>query len=376
MPLYHSSATMMGMVHMLSAEGTLSIGHKFSARSFFREARESDATIVQYVGETCRYLLTAPPETDPVTGENLDKKHKIKRAIGNGLRPDVWTKFQDRFGIDSIAEFYGATEGFIATWNVANNPYSRGAISRNGLIYGAMMYRRIAIIAMDEAEDSNLPLRDPRTGLCRQVGWGQTGELMFVLPEDFEQDFQGYYNNPDATKSKIVRDVLKKGDAYFRSGDLVSWHASGLMYFQDRIGDTFRWKSENVATTEVSEALGTHPAVHEANVYGVELPNHDGRAGCVSIVLADERPGEELLRSLAAHARENLPKYAVPVFLRISKLGGMITGTNKQQKHDLRVQGVDPAKVGGDDIYWLKDGTYVKFRERDWKAITGGQVKL
>ncbi|KAH7018463.1 AMP-binding enzyme [Microdochium trichocladiopsis] len=374
MPLYHSSATVMGLAHIMAAEGTLSIGRKFSARTFFKEARETDATIVQYVGETCRYLLTAPPEIDPVTGENMDKKHKVKRALGNGLRPDVWTKFQDRFGIESIAEFYGATEGFIATWNVANNAYSKGAISRNGLLFGLMMWKRIAIIEMDD--EANMPLRDPKTGLCRQVGWGKVGELMSVLPEDLEKDFQGYYNNPEATNSKIVRDVLKKGDAYFRTGDLVSWTSSGLMYFQDRIGDTFRWKSENVATTEVSEAMGLHPAVQEANVYGVELPNHDGRAGCVSIVLGEEKPGPALLQSLASHARENLPKYAVPLFLRVSKLGGMITGTNKQQKHDLRMQGVDPAKVGKDEVYWLKGDTYVKFGKRDWDGLTGGQVKL
>ncbi|KXJ86829.1 AMP-binding enzyme [Microdochium bolleyi] len=373
MPLYHSSATIMGMSHVLAAEATFSIGRKFSARTFFRDARESGATMIQYVGETCRYLLTAPTEFDPVTGENMDKKHKIRKAFGNGLRPDVWNKFQERFGIESIAEFYGATEGFLATWNESRNPYGSGAIGRNGWIYGFMMWRRLAIVEMDD--EGNLPLRDPKTGLGRQVGWGKVGELMFVLPDDLEKDFQGYYNNPTATNSKILRNVLRKGDAYFRSGDLVSWTSSGLMYFQDRIGDTFRWKSENVATTEVSEMLGLHPAVQEANVYGVELPNHDGRAGCVSIVLG-QKPDPALLQSIAAHARDKLPKYAVPIFLRISKLGGMITGTNKQQKHDLRVQGVDPAKVGGDEVYWLKDGTYLRFDKKDWDGITGGQVKL
>ncbi|KAH9908892.1 acetyl-CoA synthetase-like protein [Xylariomycetidae sp. FL2044] len=375
MPLYHSSATIMGFCQCLEAGSTFAVGKKFSTKSFWKEVRHYHATIIQYVGETCRYLVAAPSEFDPVTGENLDKKHNVRVAFGNGLRPDVWEKFRDRFGIDAIAEFYAATEGNLATWNYSRNQFSSGAIGRSGALFSFLVdKRRLAIVERDPETD--IPIRDPKTQLCRQVQKGEVGELLFRLADDLSKDFQGYYNNPEATNSKVIRDVLKKGDIYFRSGDLLSLDAEGRMYFHDRLGDTFRWKSENVATTEVSEAVGSHPRVQEANVYGVQLPHHDGRAGCVAIVL-DRPPDEPLLRSLADHARASLPKYAVPIFLRISKkLGMATTGTNKQQKHELRVQGVDPAIVGDDELFWLKDGTYVRFGRKDWEMLNGGQVRL
>lgn len=374
MPLYHSSAAILGFFHCFEAEATFAVGRKFSTKTFWKDVRKHNATVIQYVGETCRYLLAAKPEIDPVTGENMDKKHNVRLALGNGLRPDVWARFQDRFGIESVGEFYAATEGTGGTWNYSRNDFSRGAIGRNGWLYGLFMKSKNVIIARDE--DTDLPYRDPTTGLCVAVPRGDVGELLFTLPDDVEKNFQGYYNNPKATDSKIIRDVLKKGDAYFRSGDLVSWDSEGRMYFHDRIGDTFRWKSENVATTEVSATIGLHPAVDEANVYGVQLPNHDGRAGCAAVALKTA-PDEALLRSLAEYARAKLPKYAVPIFLRLGKgLSAAVTGTNKQQKHRLRVEGVDPLKVGDDELYWLKGDTYVRFSSEDWKQMNAGEVKL
>ena len=181
-----------------------------------------------------------------------------------------------------------------------------------------------------------------------------------------------------------MRDVFKRGDAWFRSGDLLRWDGEGRLYFSDRIGDTFRWKSENVSTAEVAEALGKHPQVQEANVYGVLVPNHDGRAGCAVVAFAPTQsypPSPELLRSLAKHVADTLPRYAYPLFLRVVReVGLQNTGTNKQQKHGLRVQGVDPVQVEksaeGGLLYWLRDGTYVPFGKKDWRAITGGKVKL
>jgi acyl-CoA synthetase (AMP-forming)/AMP-acid ligase II len=374
MPLYHSSAAVLGLFHCFESQATFAVGRKFSTKTFWRDVRTYNATIIQYVGETCRYLLAAQPEIDPGTGENLDKKHNVRLAMGNGLRPDVWARFQERFGIESVAEFYAATEGFGGTWNFSRNDFSRGAIGRNGLFFGVFMNRRIAIVARDPETDA--PYRDPKTGLCQAVPRGEVGELLFVLPDDMTKSFQGYYNNEKASNSKIIRDVFKKGDGYFRSGDLVSWDREGRMYFHDRIGDTFRWKSENVATTEVSAMIGLHPAVEEANVYGVELPHHDGRAGCAAVALKTA-PDAALLRSLAEHARAKLPKYAVPIFLRLGKgLSAAITGTNKQQKHSLRVEGIDPLKVGDDELFWLKGDTYVKFEKGDWEQMNAGQVKL
>ncbi|KAI0905483.1 fatty acid transporter protein [Ustulina deusta] len=374
MPLYHASALIIGFFHCFEAEATFALGRKFSTKLFWKDVRKHNATIIQYVGETCRYLLAAEPDIDPTTGENLDKKHNVHLALGNGLRPDVWARFQERFGIEGIGEFYSATEGLGGTWNYSRNDFSRGAIGRNGWLYGLIMKSGIAIVERDQETDA--PFRDPKTGLCLVVPRGEIGELLYRLPEDTKQIFQGYYNNDKATNSKIIRDVFKKGDKYFRSGDLVSWDSEGRMYFHDRIGDTFRWKSENVATTEVSATIGLHPAVEEANVYGVQLPHHDGRAGCAAIALKTD-PDQSLLRSLAEHATARLPKYAVPIFLRLGKgLSAAVTGTNKQQKHSLRAEGVDPTKVGDDELYWLQGDTYVRFGKGDWDQMNAGQVKL
>ena len=185
---------------------------------------------------------------------------------------------------------------------------------------------------------------------------------------------------------QLARDVVDKGDAWFRTGDVLRADERRRWWFVDRLGDTFRWKSENVSTTEVGNALGEHPDVAEANAYGVQLPHHDGRAGAAAVVLrgngsgSGERNAEkqaEALRSLARHAAARLPRYAVPLFLRVSEdLGHAVTGTNKQQKHGLRVQGVDPGKVGADRLFWLRDGAYVPFGEREWRELSAGRVKL
>lgn len=382
MPLYHSSAAILGACVVLMAGMTLHLGHKFSTKTFWPEVRASKATVIQYVGETCRYLLTAPPQHCP-EGKNLDRENHVRMAFGNGLRPDVWNRFKERFGIEAIAEFYGATEGTNATWNYTRNDFAAGAIGRNGLVAETILGCRVhAVVKLDWATE--LPYRDPKTGLCQRVPKGLPGEMLYALDAtDISKKFQGYFNNSGASQSKILRDVLKKGDAWFRTGDVIRQDPNGLTFFMDRIGDTFRWKSENVSTSEVSESLGVHPAVHEANVYGVEIPHHDGRAGCVSITLT-EGVNEIILKELADHARRTLPKFAVPLFLRVKSKDGSAsstTGTNKQQKHVLRQEGVDPTRVGEDELYWLKpsDGEragYVKFGQKEWQELSGGSVKL
>ncbi|WYZ43805.1 hypothetical protein EsH8_VII_000241 [Colletotrichum jinshuiense] len=375
MPLYHSSAALLGFGNVLEANGTICIGRKFSTKVFWEEVRSSKATIIQYVGETCRYLLAAAPQVDSVTGECLDKKHNVRVAFGNGLRPDVWNRFRDRFGIDTIAEFYAATEGSFGTWNLSRNDFAKGAVGRNGMLYSLIMGLDVALAEMDENNEA--PLREKKTGLCKPAKAGEPGELMFRLsPKDLERRFQGYYGNPDATKAKIMRDVFSKGDAWFRTGDVVRWDREGRLYFSDRIGDTFRWKSENVSTQEVGEALGLHAAVQEANVYGVELPHHDGRAGCAAVVL-HRQPSDEVLQSIAQHVKQSLPKYALPIFMRVMPPEAMqTTGTNKQQKHGLRALGVKPGSADTGVVFWLKNDTYVPFSERDWNELNGGRVKL
>ncbi|RBQ70997.1 hypothetical protein FVER14953_12758 [Fusarium verticillioides] len=377
MPLYHSSATIFSFSATLLSGSTQALGRKFSTKTFWNEVRDSGATSILYVGETLRYLLAAPPQHDPETGECLDKKHNVKVAFGNGLRPDIWNEFKERFGVEGICEFYAATEGTFATFNLSKNDYAAGAIGRNGWVYNLIMSFSVALVEVDWETD--LPKRNPDTGRCYKARTGEPGEMLFRLPSGnpFGR-FQGYYNNRAATEAKVLRDVFSKGDTWFRTGDVVRWDSDGRIYFHDRIGDTFRWKGENVSTAEVSDALCKHPSVKEANVYGVSLPHHDGRAGCAAVHLSSD-PTAETMQDIATHVRAELPKFARPLFLRImSELGGgQITGTMKQQKHALREAGVDPT---GDkslgEIYWLKEESYVPFTEKDWGELQGGKAKL
>lgn len=367
---------MMGVCSTVIVGSTLALGRKFSTKLFWNEVRASNATIIQYVGETLRYLLAASPQHDPVTGESLDRKHNVRVALGNGLRPDVWNKFKERFGVESICEFYGATEGTFASWNLSSNDFSMGAIGRSGWLIKALMGKNIAVVEMDW--ETEQPWRDPKTGFCKKTEVGTPGEMLFMLPaENLEERFQGYFNNPKATAAKVMRNVFVKGDAWFRTGDVIQQSNEGLMYFMDRIGDTFRWKSENVSTAEVSQALGMHPAVREANVYGVELPNHDGRAGCVTICFDKANAEPDVLRSLVSHLRKTLPSFAVPLFLRVvPEMATDTTGTLKQQKHNLRKAGVNPDLQEGAELYWLRGDTYLPFGKKDWNEIAGGRLKL
>lgn len=390
MPLYHSTAAVLGYMACLVNGTTIVIGRKFSASNFWDEVQASDATVIQYVGETLRYLLATPPRVDVTTGENKDRDHKVRMAYGNGLRPDVWNRVKDRFGIETVAELYAATEGTSGSWNYSSNDFSAGAIGRNGTIASLLMGNSMAIVELDHVTEA--PHRDPKTGLCTPVPRGEPGELLYALDADnVKEKFQGYFNNDKATDSKIMRDVLKKGDAWFRTGDVVRWDSEGRWYFSDRIGDTFRWKSENVSTSEVAQVMGSHPELHETNVYGVQLPHHEGRAGCAAIVLKDQvsvsdpaskpivEPSPTFLRSLASHASDNLPKYALPLFLRVMR-EMQSTGNNKQQKHILRREGVNPESIeaskDGDLLYWLRDGTYVPFSHAEWSRLNAGAVRL
>ncbi|KAH8152521.1 uncharacterized protein LAJ45_03361 [Morchella importuna] len=378
MPLYHSSAVLLGLTNVLYARATLSLGHKFSTKTFWRDVRDSHATVIQYVGETCRYLLSAPPQP-------TDTQHAVRMAFGNGLRPDIWPAFKDRFNIPVIAEFYASTEGSSGSWNYQEGSFGVGAIGRSGALLHALMGRSARTVRMDASGDT--PLRDPTTGFAIECPPGEAGELLWRLdPNNVKKNFQGYFGNGKATDEKILRDVFAKGDAWFRTGDLQRTSVDGLFwYFVDRIGDTYRWKSENVSTAEVAEVLGGCGEVAEANVYGVELPGHDGRAGCACVVLREgayvgpkgAEVKEEVMRVLGQHVVKGLPRFAVPLFVRVTR-EMVTTGNLKHVKHDLRVQGVDPEMVegGGDRLWWLKDGVYVRFTKKDWEGIRAGKVKL
>ena len=376
MPLYHTSASVLGLCTCLINGYTFVIGRKFSTRKFWPEVRASKATIIQYVGETCRYLLAAPVQLDLDTGEDLDRKHSVRVAFGNGLRPDVWNQFKKRFGIDTIGEFYASTEGPSAAFNLSSNDFTLGAVGRGGTLYTWLLSNQLAVVEVDW--ETEAPRRSPdRHGFCKKVPAGTPGELLHrVGPGSLAKNYQCYFNNAQATGGKIIRDAFWKGDAWFRTGDIMRIDSEGRWYFCDRIGDTFRWKSENVATTEVSEVLGMHEAVNEAMVYGVQVPHHDGRAGCAAVVLHGKATNT-VLHELAVHAGNRLPSYAIPLFLRVM-MEIQATGTNKQQKHFLRAEGVDPIKAreAGHDLFWLRDGMYLKFEDEDWEELKLGRIRL
>ncbi|KAI9683063.1 MAG: hypothetical protein M1820_010931, partial [Bogoriella megaspora] len=302
MPLYHTSAAVLGVCGTITGGSTLVIGHKFSTKTFWQDVKRHDATIIQYVGEMCRYLLAAPP-APLVTLENgqvvdPDKQHKVRIAFGNGLRPDVWKRFQERFGIDTVGEIYASTEGPSLMSNRGRGDFARGAVGRNGALSWLLVGPQVSVVKVNM--ETQMPWRDPATGLCERVYAETTGELLYKLdPADIKKKFQGYFGNKEASDKKIIRDVHIKGDAYFRSGDLLCYDNDYRWFFSDRLGDTFRWKSENVSTAEVAGVVGLHPAVQDANVYGVQLPNHDGRAGCAAVVLNEGKEmGPELRRTL------------------------------------------------------------------------------
>jgi acyl-CoA synthetase (AMP-forming)/AMP-acid ligase II len=367
MPLYHSSASVLGVCASLRAGSTICISSKFSHKTFWPEVHASRATIIQYVGETCRYLLTASPSP-------LDKTHHLRAAFGNGLRPDIWESFKARFAIQTIYEFYSATEAPGGHFNKSTNTFSSGAIGRNGTLANFLFSRGLTLIRMTP---DSAPSRDPKTGLCEICAPNEAGELLYALdPTQIEQKFQGYFNNASANDSKILRNVKTRGDAWYRSGDLMRHDREGRWWFVDRLGDTFRWKAENVSTAEVADVLGRHDAVLEANVYGVQVPGYDGRAGCAAVVLKDG-VSEDTMRSIADHVKGELPGFAQPIWLRVTK-EMQTTGTNKQQKHVLQKEGIEPGVVeaAGDVLYWMSGGNYVRFTKKDSESIMGGGVKL
>lgn len=384
MPLYHGTATILGLCPVMVTGATFILGHRFGTKSYWEDVRRHDASIIQYVGEACRYLLAAPPTVDPATGANLDRAHNVRMAFGNGLRPDVWDRFRERFGIETIGEFFSATESPGAWWNLSRNSFSSGAVGRTGSILTLLSKKTSTLVQIDW--ETETPRRDPQTQLCTRAQVNEPGELLWkVNALDMKADYQGFYNNKAASDSKIMRDVHVQGDAYFRTGDVLRLDAEGRWFFCDRIGDTFRWKSENVSTTEVSEALSLHPMVQNANVYGVEVPHHDGRIGCAAILLTGlssyqgtHKQGgihQEVLGDLAKHARQHLPSYAVPGFLRVVTEFAT-TGNHKQVKTGLKKEGIDPSQIGNDRLFWLRGDSYTAFGNQEWQDLLHGRLRI
>mmetsp|Transcript_82619 Transcript_82619/g.256638 ORF Transcript_82619/g.256638 Transcript_82619/m.256638 type:complete len:589 (+) Transcript_82619:114-1880(+) len=356
MPLYHSAGGMVGMGATVATGITYLIRRKFSASSWLGDIRTYRVTAAQYIGELARYVLATPEQAD-------DGDNPLKLCTGNGLRPEYWERFQVRFGIDFIFEFYGATEstgGFSNMTLLAN--IKQGKKAGVGSV-GRLNDPRVRFVRYDV--DADEYVRGP-DGFCIPVEANEPGEML-VRETDGEL-FRGYTDEA-ASKKKLVKDVFEKGDLYFRTGDLLRFDKDGWVYFVDRIGDTFRWKGENVSTAEVATELAKFAGVDEVNVYGVLIPNNeDGRAGMCAMVMEDA--SEERLAAFYRHAAASLPPYAVPLFLRIQP-AMMITGTFKHQKVQLRNEGFDPSKVK-DVLYYLDSGKYKMLDAEAYRRITQG----
>jgi fatty-acyl-CoA synthase len=346
LPLYHNNALTVAVGSVINAGATLALGKSFSASRFWDEVIASGATAFLYIGEICGYLLNQPPKP-------TDRQHKVRVIIGNGLRPAIWDEFTERFGIPRVCEFYAASEGNTAFVNILNVDKSTGICPTP-----------VAFVEYDADTGDALRGQD---GRVRKVKTGEPGLLLSKVSS--LQPFDGY-TDPAASEKKLVRNAFRDGDVWFNTGDLMRSQGFGHAAFADRLGDTFRWKGENVATTEVEAAISTDPQVEEATVFGVEVPGTGGRAGMVAVQLKE---GEELDgKALAKAAYERLPGYAVPLFARV--VGELAhTSTFKNQKVDLRKEGYS-ADVD-DPIYVLagRDEGYVPFYDEYPDEVKNGK---
>ncbi|GGC73280.1 long-chain-acyl-CoA synthetase [Hoyosella rhizosphaerae] len=349
LPLYHNNALTVSLSSVLSSGATMAIGRSFSVSRFWDEIIQNDATAFCYIGELCRYLLNQDPKP-------TEKQHKVRVIVGNGLRPEIWDEFQERFGIERIAEFYGASECNLAFVNALNVDKTAGICPLP-----------FAIVEYDEEKEQ--PRRNSN-GNLKKVKTGEAGLLITKITS--RAPFDGY-TDPAATEKKVLRDAFKKGDEWFNTGDLVYKQGFNHIAFADRLGDTFRWKGENVATTEVEGALGSLPEVDQAVVYGVAVPGTDGKAGMAAINLHDGAKFDG--KKVAAHLIDSLPSYAVPLFVRIIDEVKQ-TSTFKSQKVDLRNAGYDSEM--DDPIYVLasKQDGYVEFYDSYPDDVAAGKIRV
>ncbi len=351
LPLYHATGLCVCWGSAVSGASGFAIRRKFSASQFWNDARKYRATTIGYVGELCRYLVDQPPSSE-------DSRHDVKKMIGNGLRPGAWSEFKTRFAVNHICELYAASDGNIGFTNILNFDNTIG--------FSLMSWE---LVAYDH--DSGAPIRQAN-GLMRKVAKGEKGLLLAKIDDKAPLDG---YTDPQKTATVVLQDVFQKGDRYFNTGDLLRNIGFGHAQFVDRLGDTYRWKGENVSTTEVENILLQHPLISEAVAYGVEIRNTNGRAGMAAITPAESLATLDF-SELLAFAREQMPAYAVPLFLRV-KVKMETTGTFKYQKTRLKDEAFDPGKTGDDPIYaWLPGTqTYVQVTEQLLSDIHGGKYR-
>jgi acyl-CoA synthetase (AMP-forming)/AMP-acid ligase II len=352
LPLYHANATMIAASIVITHRARIALTARFSVSRFWRDCEESGATAFIYVGELGRYLANAPPS-------DADRRHSVRRIIGNGLRQDLWPTMRERFGIEKILEFYAATEGNAETANLFDVD---GAV-------GPYMPWKMALVKCD-AHTGEL-LRGP-DGLCQSADFDEPGLLLGKIAG--KNEYVGYLDK-NASNSKIVRNVRAPGDTWFDSGDLLRYDRRYHLHFVDRLGDTFRWKGENVSTLEVTHALISARGIRDVSVYGVVVPGAEGRAGMAAIV----RDETFSLEDFARHVERELPGYARPRFLRfVEEIE--VTGTFKQRLVEMQRQGwgaddASRASLDG-DIHVLESGRYERLDDARRVAILEDRFAL
>jgi fatty-acyl-CoA synthase len=358
LPLYHSIGGVVATGATLVGGGAVVIRERFSASRFWGDVVENRCTLFQYIGELCRYLVNAPPHP-------REAEHRLRLCCGNGLSAGVWEPFQQRFRIPRILEFYAATEGSFSLYNCEGKP---GAIGR----IPPFLAHRFPVALVKHDVETGEPLRG-EDGFCVRCAADEPGEAIGKIADggDGGGQFEGYTDR-DASERKVLRDVFAGGDGWYRTGDLMRRDRGGYYYFVDRIGDTFRWKGENVSTTEVAEVIAACPGVAEAVVYGVAVPGAEGRAGMAAIVPA----GDFDLTVLRRYVAKRLPEYARPLFLRLREVIEA-TGTFKPQKQELMRDGFDPS-VTGDAIYFddRPHGAFVRLDPAFHQRLQNGQLCL
>jgi fatty-acyl-CoA synthase len=358
LPLYHSVGGVVATFATLVSGGAVVIRPRFSASDFWRDVHDHGCTLFQYIGELCRYLVNTPHQ-------EMETAHSLRLACGNGLRPEVWEAFQNRFRIPRILEYYASTEGNFSLYNCEAQP---GAIGRIPPFLAGRMPVALLRFDVDTAE----PRRNA-AGHCEPCAANEIGEAVGLIPEGAGQRagrFEGYADR-EASDRKVLRDVFKAGDLWYRTGDLMRRDERGFFYFVDRVGETYRWKGENVSTVEVLTALTASRGVLDGVVYGVMVPAADGRAGAAALVVDAEFD----LAAFRADVAQRLPPYARPVFLRIlSTLEA--TGTFKPRKQELVTAGFDPARAG--PLYFddSQSQSYVPVDAAIFAAISAGTIRI
>jgi fatty-acyl-CoA synthase len=355
LPLYHATGGLCALGAAFLNGGSVFLRRRFSASHFWAEAADEGCTMFVYIGELCRYLVNQPPVED-------ETRHKIRLAFGNGLRPDIWPVMKERFRIPEILEFYGSTEGNVSMFNFDGR---QGAIGRAP----KWLRKKFNVRLVQFDLEAEAPIRGT-DGFCIECGPGQIGECIGQIGGDARAEYTGYADKA-ASEAKILHNVFEKGDRWFATGDLMKTDADGYFYFIDRIGDTFRWKGENVSTNEVSERLLGMPGVLEANVYGVEVPGAEGRAGMAGLVVGPEFD----IKAFGDEVARELPPFSQPLFVRLLP-AIETTGTFKPRKMDMVADGFDPAKVKGPLFFHNPKRGYIKVTKGVFEKLQGELIKL